>query len=130
MLWMDTMNLNCYQYVISIAENASISKAAKELFITQPALTKYLNKLEADLGVRLFDRSISPLQITYAGELYVQEGRKIIEMHKRLNQQISEMSNMQRGRLTIGINSERGSWCLPVLVPEFRRLYPGSELKI
>ena len=48
------MNLNCYQYVISIAENASISKAAKELFITQPALTKYLNKLEADLGVRLF----------------------------------------------------------------------------
>ena len=124
------MNLNCYQYVISIAENASISKAAKELFITQPALTKYLNKLEADLGVRLFDRSISPLQITYAGELYVQEGRKIIEMHKRLNQQISEMSNMQRGRLTIGINSERGSWCRPVLVPEFRRLYPGIELKI
>ena len=120
------MNLNCYQYVISIAENASISKAAKELFITQPALTKYLNKLEADLGVRLFDRSISPLQITYAGELYVQEGRKIIEMHKRLNQQISEMSNMQRGRLTIGINRiwiisffqmSRLSWQFPHVIP-------------
>ena len=61
------MNLNCYRYVISIAENASISKAAKDLFISQPALTKYLNKLEEELGVRLFDRTVNPIRITYAG---------------------------------------------------------------
>lgn len=124
------MNLNCYRYIISIAENASISKAAKELFITQPALTKYLNKLEEELGVRLFDRSVYPIQVTYAGEVYIQEGRKILELQRRLNQQLGEISNLQRGKLTIGINSERGSWCLPLLVPAFRQLHPGIELQI
>lgn len=124
------MNLNRYQYVIAIAENAGISKAAKELFITQPALTKYLNKLEEELGVRLFDRTVNPIQITYAGEVFLQEGRKILEMQKRLDQQIGEISQFQKSRLTIGINSERGSWCLPILVPEFRRRYPGIELSI
>lgn len=124
------MNLNCYRYIISIAENASISKAAKELFITQPALTKYLNNLEQELGVCLFDRSVYPIQITYAGEVYVQEGRKILEMQNRLEQQLGEISNLQRGRLTIGINSERGSWCLPILVPAFRTRYPGIELRV
>lgn len=124
------MNLNRYQYVIAIAENASISKAAKELFITQPALTKYLNKLEEELGIRLFDRMVNPIQITYAGEVFLREGRKILEMQKRLDQQIGEISQFQKGRLTIGINSERGSWCLPILVPEFRRRYPGIELAI
>jgi len=124
------MNMNQYRYVIAIAENLSISKAARELFITQPALTKYLNKLEEDLGVSLFDRTVNPLQITYAGEVYVEEGRKLIEMQKRLEQQLGEISNLQRGRLTVGINSERGSWCLPLLVPEFKKRYPGIELQI
>ena len=124
------MNLNCYRYVIAIAENLSISKAANELFITQPALTKYLNKLEQELGVSLFDRTVTPLQITYAGEVYVREGRKILEMQKFLEQELDEISQMQRGRLTIGINSERGSWCMPLLIPAFQERYPKVELVI
>ncbi|MCD7909188.1 MAG: LysR family transcriptional regulator [Clostridium sp.] len=124
------MNMNQYRYVIAVAENASISKAARELFITQPALTKYLNKLEEDLGAVLFDRSVTPLQITYAGKIYIETGRQILELQKRLEQQLGEISNLQRGSLSIGINSERGSWCLPLLVPEFKRRYPGIELQI
>lgn len=124
------MNANTYRYVIAIAENASISKAAKELFITQPALTKFLNNLEEELHLKLFDRTVNPIQITYAGEIFVEEGRNILEMQKRLEQKLTEHSNLQRGRLSLGINSQRGSWCLPILVPEFRKLYPGIELKI
>lgn len=124
------MNMNRYRYVIAIAENLSISKAARELFITQPALTKYLNKLEEELGIQLFDRTVNPLQITYAGEVYVQEGRKLLELEKHLEQQMGEISNLHKGRLTIGINSERGSWCLPLLVPEFKKRYPGIELQV
>lgn len=124
------MNMNRYRYVIAIAENLSISKAARELFITQPALTKYLNKLEEELGIQLFDRTVNPLQITYAGEVYVQEGRKLLEMERHLEQQLGEISNLHKGRLTIGINSERGSWCLPLLVPEFKKRYPGIELQV
>jgi len=116
--------------VIAVAENQSISKAARELFVTQPALTKYLNKLEDELGTPLFDRTVNPLRITYAGELFVQEGQKILEMQKRLDQQLGEITNLQRGSLTIGINSERGSWCLPILVPEFKRRYPGIRVQI
>ncbi len=124
------MSLNRYRYVIAVSEHLSISRAAQELYITQPALTKYLNKLEEELGLRLFDRTVNPIRITYAGEVYIREGRRILELQRRLDQQLSEIAQMQRGRLTIGINSDRGSWSLPILVPLFRERYPHVELNL
>ena len=60
------MNINKFSYVLAIAEYQNMTKAAEALYISQPALTKSLNLLEAELGVKLFDRNISPIRLTYA----------------------------------------------------------------
>lgn len=73
---------------------------------------------------------MNPIRVTYAGEVYIREGRKILELQKRLDQQLCEISRMQRGRLTVGINSDRGSWSLPILVPIFKERYPHVELSL
>ena len=56
------MQTTAYEYVFAIAKHHSISKAARELCITQPALTKYLKRLEEDLGTQLFDRAVIPIR--------------------------------------------------------------------
>ena len=58
------MQTTAYEYVFAIAKHHSISKAARELCITQPALTKYLKRLEEDLGTQLFDRAVIPISLT------------------------------------------------------------------
>ena len=72
------MNLKKLKYIVTIAELRSISKAANELFISQPSLSSILSNLEKELGVTLFNRSTSPLSLTYAGEKYVETANKTI----------------------------------------------------
>ena len=60
-------------YLTTLAEEQSITRAAARLFISQPALTAFLNRTEEELGVRLFDRSTTPIRITKAGAYYLSE---------------------------------------------------------
>ena len=60
-----------YDYVIKVAELKSISKAAEELYMSQPALTKAINNIEEEFGIQLFNRKIKPISLTYAGEIFV-----------------------------------------------------------
>ena len=66
------MDTDSFKYVIAIAEEKSISAAARKLYITQPALTKHINKLEKRLGTELFERNSSPVTITAAGEIFLE----------------------------------------------------------
>lgn len=124
------MNTNCYKYVIAVGNTLSISKAAKELYITQPALTKFINKLEDEIGVKLFDRNSNPIKITYAGYRFIEEGKRILDIERRLKKELEEIVKMKRGKLNLGINSERGSLVLPYVIPEFQKRYPGIEINI
>lgn len=71
------MNLKEQEYVCALAENGTITAAAKELFISQPALSIYINNLEKSLGVRLFERVGKQFILTYAGEQYVEKAKLI-----------------------------------------------------
>ena len=62
------MVLHNYEYFVAIVEAGSLTKAAEHLYVSQPSLSQYLKRLEASLGVELFDRSTSPLRLTYTGE--------------------------------------------------------------
>jgi len=124
------MDYSKYQYVITVAEMQSISRAARELYISQPALTKYINKLEEDLGVKLFYRNVIPITLTYAGELFVSEAKKILDIKNRLDKELEEICEMKKGRLSIGVSASRGECWLPVMLPVYKKRYPGIELKI
>lgn len=124
------MSTHVYEYVATLAKHANLSRAARELCITQPALTKFINRLEENLGIALFDRSSSPIRLTYAGEKYLEKAQYILEIEKSLEKELLALSNAEAGKLTIGITGERGTAVLPYLIPEFHSLYPRVELSV
>ena len=66
------MNIQNLDYFLTIVETGNLTKAAEKLFVSQPSLSQYLKRLEKNLGVELFDRSILPMRLTYSGERYYQ----------------------------------------------------------
>ena len=117
-------------YFITIAECASLTKASEKLFVSQPSLSKYIKRLENNLGTLLFDRSCSPLRLTYAGERYYQYVLEMQRMDEDLHKEFNDISKEQRGRLRLGIALWRGACLLPDVFPGFHKKYPGIELEL
>ena len=124
------MNLKQALYVKTIAETGSLTAAAKQLYISQPSLSQMLRTVEAESGIALFDRSMQPLRLTYAGEKYLEAAESMLLTEERLQKQFREIRNEQAGRLRIGISVSRGVQVLPKLVPAFTSCYPGVALEI
>lgn len=124
------MDFKKLKYIITIAEYKNISKAANELFISQPSLSSILSNMEKDLGICLFDRSTNPLSLTYAGEKYVETAKKILNLESNLRKELVDISNMKKGKITIGIPSVRGTHVLPLILPKFKEEYPFIEIHI
>lgn len=122
------MDFRQLQYILQVAEERSFSKAAQKLYIAQPSLSQYVLKLEQKLGIQLFDRSSTPLRLTLAGELYVETAKRILDLKNQLSQQIDDVAELKKGRLTIGISPFRSAYILPSVLPAFQRSFPGIEL--
>ena len=84
------MNISHMKYVISIAENGSINKAAEELHVAQPNLSRIVRELESELDIRFFRRSSKGMMLTPDGELFVSQSRKILEQIDELERQYKE----------------------------------------
>ena len=124
------MNLKKLNYIITIAELQSFSKAASKLYISQPSLSQIVLNLENDLGIQIFNRTTTPISLTYAGEKYIQTAKEIIRLSNNLQKEFSDISNMKKGKITIGITPLRGAFILPLILPNFMKKYPGIEIKI
>lgn len=117
-------------YIKAIAEEGSISKAAKKLYVTQPALSHCLQHAEESLGTKLFVRGAMGLSLTYAGEKYYRFATQVLHLYNDLKMEISEISDMKKGRITIGTTIFLGTMVLPRILPEFKRLFPNIEVVI
>ena len=113
------MQLREFEFVIEINKHGSVSKAAKALKIAQPTLSKYLARLEENLGVLLFERGRFPLKPTEAGEKYITAGKRILETYRRLEKDFFRMKSGENKSLKIGISPTRAHFVLPKLVSEF-----------
>lgn len=122
------MDFRQLQYMLKVAEERSFSKAAQKLYIAQPSLSQFIQKLEQQLGVELFDRSSTPLRLTYAGELYVETAKRILDLNDQLSQQMEDAANSKKGRLTIGLSPFRSAYILPKVLPLFHEKFPGIEI--
>lgn len=98
------MEIRQFMYVSMAAECGSFTKAAEKLFITQPALSSYISKLEEELGVRLFDRSVTPLGLTYAGEKYLAYARDILRQADGLERENTGYLQSSGGPSAAGIS--------------------------
>lgn len=123
------MDFKQYQYVLKVAELQNMTKAANELYVSQPALSHYIAKVEDEIGAALFNRNTIPISLTPAGERYVETARMVLELNDRLRHDISDINNQRKGRVIVGISHARASFFLPYVLPEFQRQYPGIEVQ-
>lgn len=124
------MEIRQFRYVNAVAECGSITKAAASLFISQPALSNYISKLEEELGSKLFDRTTTPLTLTYAGEQYLKRAKNILMQLDDMKREFRDISNNLTGRLRVGFPSERVIYMLPLILPAFKERYPGIEVEV
>ncbi len=124
------MNDRQLNYILTIAREGNITTAAQKLFISQPSLSCMLANVEKELGIKLFDRSISHMSLTYAGECYVNTAKQILSAKRELEQQIYEIQAYQKGRLSIGCGRQLSSILFPLVIPVFRNQYPGFSIKL
>lgn len=124
---MDFRELN---YIIAIAQHQSVTKAALELFVSQPTLSKFVQNLEKDMGQPLFKRLGNKFLLTYAGERYVEQARKILLIKKELDQELSDIVRDNVGELKIAFPIMRGTYMLPCSLPMFRKDFPLVKVNV
>lgn len=123
------MTQNELLYILTIAEHGNITRAAQELFISQPSLSESLNKVEQKFDKTIFDRTLDGLVPTAFGLHYLDTARKILDRYKRLETELDEYRQMRRGKLTFGIPMNLGTYLLPKILPAFHESYPNISVQ-
>lgn len=109
--------METFDCVLALAEFKNMTRAAEHLFLSQPALTLRIQRLEQDLGFRIFDRSTRPISITSKGRVYLQEMRRIKNEEEKLKYMLREIADADKVIVRIGIGFNRGRCWLPRLLP-------------
>ncbi len=122
------MNLKEQAYVCKLADTGSITKAAEELYISQPGLSLYISNLEKNLGVKLFTRNKNAYVLTYIGERYVERARIMLKLQNEFNLELSSLSKGIVGRLRIGVQLRRSPYIIPDIAKKFKEKYENIEL--
>src|SRR5690606_33509574 len=86
------------------------------------------SKMEKELGVLLFQRSTNSVELTHAGERFVEKAQKILDMAEQLKKEMEDISQMKRGKLIVGSLPITGSHILPLVLPVFQAKYPEIEV--
>ncbi len=124
------MDLHYLEYIIEIANMHSISHAAENLFITQSTLSQYLSRLEAELGVSLFERRRNEMTLTPAGKLYVSVCEQMLQQKRELYNQLSDMGQAKTGSFSVGITPQWGAVAYSHIIGKFYESYPNVTIKV
>lgn len=124
------MNFKQAYYIRTIVQEGSISAAARKLYVSQPSLSQMVRQVESEYGVTLFDRSVSPLRLTFAGERYLEAANQILAVNERMENELREIREENSGLLRLGISVQRGIQVLPVAMPWFAMQYPKVTVKL
>jgi len=124
------MDLRRIRYFTVLAETLNFSRAAERLHIAQPALSVSIQKLEAELGTKLFDRTPTGVQLTVSGEAVLLDARRLLHHGERIKRTAGGLVQGTKGLLRIGFVGSAVYRLLPALVPRFRALYPEIDLEL
>ena len=119
------MTLDQLRVFLAVAEHLHFSRAAEELYITQPAVSAAIQSLEEQYGVKLFHRIGRRIEITEAGKLLQVETQKIIDHVALTERGLRELNDLQRGDLNLGCSLTIGNYWLPQKISYFKQKYPG-----
>lgn len=120
--------LKSFSYVIAVAETSNFSEAAEVLGIAQSALSRYILKLEKELGIELFDRTKLPIALTEAGRCYVEMGRQILNINRQLEKRLEDIKLNKNMEIRIGTGPSRASVMMPLILRKFSALHPDVRI--
>lgn len=129
-MYNSNLNLNLYKIFYDVAQYGSVSTASKNLMISQPAISRSIKKLEEDLNVTLFYRTLNGMVLTEKGkELlgYVEEACNSLRIGERT---MMETNNLIKGKLSIGVPSHIASFYIFEKIKKFHEDYPTIEISI
>ena len=118
------------EYVYAVYKEMSFSRAAEKLFISQPALSAMVKKVEKRIGSPIFDRSCSPIRLTNCGKEYISCIEQIMDVEYQFSQYLNQTEHLLIGSLSIGANSIFASFLLPSCMTAFARFYPGIHVSM
>lgn len=125
---MARMTLDQIENFLAVAEHLHFTRAAEFLHLTQSSVSAAIQKLEAEYGVKLFERIGRRIEITQAGILLQEEAQRILAQVALTERGLRELNNLQRGELKIGSSINIGNYWLPEKIGQFKRQYPGITI--
>lgn len=118
------------KYAYQVYKERSFTAAAKALYISQPALSTTISKLEKEMGFRIFDRTQVPLTLTPQGRIYIRALEEIMESENNMRQRLRELSDMSYGSLTIGGSSFASYFLMSEICGAFHKKYPQIKVNL
>ena len=124
------MNWNQLQYVITIAEEKSITKAAQKLYISQPSLSLSIQALEKETGIPLFERNRGEMKLTYAGSLFYEWAISTLNSHTQLEWKLGDIVSGSRTLIRLGLSPHRSERLLAPVLERFYSMYENCDIQI
>lgn len=121
---------NANEYVYEVYKERSFSKAAKNLFISQPSLSGTIKRVEEEIGYEIFDRSTKPIGVTDIGEKYIKTIEKILKLERHFIQYVNDVDDLKAGNVSVGGTQQYTSYMLPAIVSKFIEKYPNINVDI
>lgn len=117
-------------YVYEVYKERSFSKAAENLYISQPALSAMIKKIEHKIGMPLFDRSMNPIRLTECGEKYVKTAEKIMDLEDEFACYVGNLAELKAGHLSVGGTYLFSAFIIPPIIQKFQERYPYVKISL
>ena len=117
------------QYYLEVVKEKSISRAAKNLNITQQTLSTHIAALEKELGCTLFQRR-PQFELTYAGQVFRDYAIRFTDLYRSMHQEFQDIAQLEQGELSVGVAPTRGRFLLSPVLSEFRKTHPHIRINL
>ncbi len=124
------MNIDQIKAFHKVAIAGSFTKAARELFLTQSAISQQIRALEDEIGGRLFDRAGKTVRLTGEGELFLTYAERLFDLHEEIETLFGSLRTLRKGKITVGATAVIGTYFMPTVISAYHRLYPGIEIDL
>ncbi|TYO97798.1 selenium metabolism-associated LysR family transcriptional regulator [Desulfallas thermosapovorans] len=124
------MNFKQLEAFVRVAELQSFTRAARQMFMSQPAVSFQIKALEEDLSITLFQRSERKVTLTEAGRLLYPEAKQMLGHYDKIRAGLDALRGLKSGHLLIGASTIPGEYLLPGIIGSFRSKYPGVRVSL
>lgn len=124
------MTLNELRYIVAVAQERNFRRAAEKAFISQPALSLAIQKLEEDLGLKIFERGKNEVSVTPTGAAIVEQAQRVLEEAERIREIAAQGRNQLTTPLRVGVIHSVGPYLLPDLIPALKKVSLHMPLEV